>query len=1559
MHFFSNFATKISFIKTTKHIIAILLWVIISIYTVIIVLLHIPAIQDSCGDFLEQEVGKKIGAKVAVGRISVGLLNRITVDEIAIADQEKKEMLACHRLSAKIDVVELLKGRIEITSAQVFGLRATLSRKSAESSLNCQFLIDSLSSKDSEKGNSLSLQITSLVVRNSSVRYDVLNEKRKERFLDVNHLYVNNISGHIVINSLTNESLTARIKKFSFKEEHSGFSLNHLSLTFNNTEQKTEVKDFALRTENSDISLDIAVNHKGKEITSFEAVSRHSAIGSRDLSCFLPNLPNENKSIFIDAEMGGDKRSCFCKELTIRSAAKDFLLSLQGQSDSDINKLLKAPLESDWRVKVNSLNAKGDFLSFLSKTLNAKGIKLQNLGDINYTAEAISKNRAILFKGKISSQIGDCQHSISYSNKTLTTDIITSTLKIGRVLNDNTLGDCELNIYSEVELNESLKKAENATVKIEAPLLTIKSYPYRNLSASIALGPRKAFAELSLQDLNANVLLKAEAASRGAFSFDQVERYQAGQGCLKKGRGVNVGSRDRGVDAGSRGVDAGNAFFQNIVVDCDVSHLNLEALNLSERYASTTFSGMLHAECWNIEDLLHNTSLEVSDFSICDSLGVTSSNRISATAFRDSRGEQRITLSSDFADIDVTGRFDVSTLSHSLMNLFASKLPTITGLEYHHDVHNRIRVDGIVRHSGVISKLAKIDLETRSPLSIYANIDDDMKMAEIRIENDSVLLGGSSLNDSRLHSVLVRDTLDVQFSTVRNNDDGGKTVISLNGMVTENKLSSLFSFANKGKKEFSGTLHTESSFFKSEEGENISMIKVLPSTITMGDSLWHIHPSEIVHSPKRLSVKRFVVQHDSQHIIVDGKATQNLSDSLSVSLQDVDVAYIMNLINFHSVEFAGLATGKIVAKNLMQKPEAYADLDVRNFLFEEGRMGTLTVHASWDNEEGKIDIDGRCSDDDVVTKGFYAEGNGSLGSDLLKNDSSGNGSSGNGSSGSGLAAIGLDGETKIDGYVSIKKNYIDLDIRARNTRAEFMESFCSSFLDDVQVWANGRVRLWGDLSDVNLTGNLVANGTVHVTPLNTWYTLRNDSVELVIDDIRFKECPIYDMHGNKAILTGALHHDHLSRMTFDIGIEAQHLLCFDFPEFQGSTFCGHVIGSGTCMIRGRAGEIVFDIDARPEKGTEIAYNVASPDAIQNQEFITWKKCESEQEAADWKQEHYYLSEFRSNIRLNFLIHATPESTLRLLMDEKTGDYITLNGNGTLRASYYNKGGLQIFGNYNVVDGEYKMTIQKVIKKSFEFLPGGTIVFGGEPFESAINLQAQYVLPSVPLSDLNIGNSFKNNNVKVNCLMNITGTAEHPQVDFDLNIPQASADVQKMITAAMDTEQRRMQQVVYLLSVGRFYAAEDAAKGAEQSQASLAMQSFLSGTLSQQINNVISDALLKNRNWNFGANISPGDEGMMNAEYEGLISGSMLNNRLLVNGQFGYRDNANATTSFIGDFDIRYLLFPNGNLLVRVYNQTSDRYFTKSNLNTQGIGIIFKHDFKDFLPWLFRKREKKN
>ena len=197
-------------------------------------------------------------------------------------------------------------------------------------------------------------------------------------------------------------------------------------------------------------------------------------------------------------------------------------------------------------------------------------------------------------------------------------------------------------------------------------------------------------------------------------------------------------------------------------------------------------------------------------------------------------------------------------------------------------------------------------------------------------------------------------------------------------------------------------------------------------------------------------------------------------------------------------------------------------------------------------------------------------------------------------------------------------------------------------------------------------------------------------------------------------------------------------------------------------------------------------------------------------------------------------------------------------------------------------------------------------------------------------------------------MNIGGTAGAPRVDFDLAMPTVSADEQQMVRSVINGQQEMNQQVIYLLGIGRFYpqtgnnASTDGQS--QQSQTALAMQSLLSGTLSSQINSLLS-RVVNSKQWNFGANISTGDEGWRNAEYEGILSGRLLNNRLLLNGQFGYRDNATtATTSFIGDFDVQYLLTPSGSIAAKMYNQTNDRYFTRSSLNTQGLGIILKKDF---------------
>ena len=162
------------------------------------------------------------------------------------------------------------------------------------------------------------------------------------------------------------------------------------------------------------------------------------------------------------------------------------------------------------------------------------------------------------------------------------------------------------------------------------------------------------------------------------------------------------------------------------------------------------------------------------------------------------------------------------------------------------------------------------------------------------------------------------------------------------------------------------------------------------------------------------------------------------------------------------------------------------------------------------------------------------------------------------------------------------------------------------------------------------------------------------------------------------------------------------------------------------------------------------------------------------------------------------------------------------------------------------------------------------------------------------------------------------------------------------------------RALYLLGIGRFYTYNysSTATAENQSQTTVAMKSFLSSTLSSQLNSIIQSALPSN-NWSFGANLATGTVGWSDMEIEGILSGKLLSGRLLLNGNFGYKDRTAtySNTHFVGDFDAEYLLTPSGNVSLKAYSKTNDRYFSTSSLTTQGIGIRLSRQFDTF-PDLF-------
>ena len=1463
-------------VKKVKHIINWFVWSLLALHILFLIAIHAPFVQSFLGETAASAISEKLGTKVSLGKVEIGFPNRIIFDQVDILDQSNEKLLHAGRLTAKIDFLPLAEGRISISSAQIFSANVSLYKTDSLAKPNYQFVLDSLASEDDDAPSTLNLRINSLIIRHSNVSYDQRDVPKTPNHLNPKHLKIADISTHIILKSLQEDSLNINIKRLAFNEQ-SGLKVNKLSLKLEANAKQARLADFKLQLPNSNVQINeayAAYNKKRlKETLKYSAHISTTPLAISDLSCIVPELLSFNQQLTLDTNIKGSANDITCERLNITSNDNSIGLAASGM----IRQQGKLP---QWYVHIQQFNISNALLSQCKEVVKNLPDQLTKLNNITIKGDASGIGmKAIQTHSNILTNAGNISLQIDMDTlQHINGNISTEDVQLGQLLDNPELG------------------ALTATAQIKG---TISAF---NIDSHIRTleYKRNAYKDIDISGNYHNGDIAGRLKVDNPFIQTDIE------GELKRAKRTAIR------------------------LSGQINHINPKALNLTDQWGNTRFSGIINADFVASSMNDAEGSINLRDFNMVtlDSINDTYHLRELQITSGYNEGNHFITVKGDMGEAHIQGKIDWSTLYQSFINYTASKLPTLPGLpKKTKPTGNHFIADMRLTDSDWLNHLFNIPVDIEQPLTLRCSLDDAQNQIDLQGRMPLISYDGKRYRNAKIDITTDVDTMKYNIKLTKEMDDGGLLDLNLLGQAVDNNLSASLHWNDNAPSRDSllsmhGVINTITQLYDNNEGKAEAHIRVLPSRMMVHGTPWTLEPCDILYSSNSLMVDHFSLNHDNQHLIIDGLATESPNDSLTVDMNELEVGYILDLVNFHSVSFDGLATGRITAKQLFSDFSAWAELNVDQFKFQDGRMGILMARVDWNKVDKQIDIDALAYDTD-------------------------------------------DSQTIIKGFVSPVRNDIGLNIHADGSNIEFCNSFTDAFLKDVKGQANGDVTLSGPLSDIDLTGTIVANGQTTVKALNTVYSFVNDTVTFVPNDILFNRAIIKDQYGNQGYLSGGVHHDHLSDFTFDLDVEADNLLAYDFKDFGDDIVCGTVYATGSADLHGRPGEIVINCNVTPQANSVFAYNATNPDAISKQEFITWKKSTSELQAQSIhrtkdEDESENLAD-ATNLYINFIINATPNSTLKVLMDANTGDYISLNGEGNIKATYYNKGPFHMFGTYTVDHGTYGITIQNIIKKNFVFQNGGTIIFGGDPFNANLNLRAQYTVNGVSLSDLNMGNTFSNNTVRVNCLMNILGTPGNPRVEFDFELPTVNSEENQMIRSYIAGQQEMNQQVLYLLGIGRFYTqGANNAQAQEYGQTQLAMQSFLSGTVSSQINEVLSQ-VIKSDDWNFGANISTGNEGWHNAEYEGLISGRMLNNRLHINGQFGYRDNATqATPSFIGDFDISYMLNPNGSLAVKAYNQTNDRYFTRSSLNTQGIGFIVKKDFntlKELLTWRKKKQKK--
>ena len=1432
-----------------KHLARFIIWSFIAVYAIVFIVPKIPAVQERLGKEVQELLSEELGTKVEIGSIDIRFPNRIIIDRVTILDQQKKEMLRAGRMAGTIDLLPLLQEKYSISALQLFGPRINVYHK-ADSTLNCQFFIDALKSKDSSS-TPLDLHITSVIIRNGAMNYDSIG--------------VSKLSSSIALDRLTDDSVNVSVKRTSFTDR-SGVTVNEFkgNISGNLKESRFYIANLKLKMPSSEIAVDKLYFGKAKN----KKTNVDGSVNIKQLSMvdFLPvlnaydiDVPDVLQTLRLEGVINVERTpETFFTTVNINSKNTDEIaFSASAESDSNIHNVLISRLH----VKENILAAINNITKLPDEILRLGTVDAK--GRLVVTDDLTRPSELTLNADAHASRIGAADINAVYKNRKLNISVNTSGLNLAPITG-NTLGKvvCKLNVMADVSQKDSIYQLQAVNVKGIIPEFTYKGKSYRNISLDSRYDKGKVRGLFSVKDPKASTNIDIDAV---------------------------IAHRDIILQMPTR-----------------------EHTSPIIRTGSSSFTDIL-SQIRELKADITDTHVLMKDGKLLDVDNI----HIEKTSL--SPDTAVISLATDFAQVQLSGQIDLPTLPYSIANIVAHHLPSAPGLPKVTKAHSSYHIDAHIKDLHTIKQFVDIPIEMTRPLDINGYVNDETE--EINIAFDAPLLKYKDIELTGTHMTIWNpegEGVNASAETMLNTTKGRISLSTLLNAAND-ELHMDVSWDNLRNNVFRGKLSFITQFYPALGGGHAVETTIPISHFEIGDTLWSVTSKGLKYENGWIGVDNFSISSDFQSININGIASEYPTDSLVVNVHNIDVRYMIDLVNFHPRDFEGHASGQVTVHGVLKDMLAKAHVEIPEFKFKKGDFGTLYADAEYSNLSQTIDIDAVCID----------EG---------------------------------DRITKIDGYIApLGGGSIDLDIKAHNTSLGFLNEYCSSFMSDVALQGNGEVKLHGPFSELNLTGLMVADGAFSVKPNGCRYSMPGDTVVLGINKLEFNGIPLHDKDGNTAHVFGGLFHNHLRKITYDMQVRTDRFLAYDFPELYSSSspnssslYCGVAYIDGTVDIKGGDSDVSLSGNVNAQKGSYIIYNNSSPDAIVSKDFISWHSAnKSLQQAADSiAEEASKLPEVTGDMRFSFLVNVPNDVKLHLIMDAITGDYIDFYGGGDLRISYYNKGAFTIFGNYNIDHGNYNMTIQNLLKRNFEFRKGSVINFGGAPNLANLNLQAMYHLNSVPLSDLGIGSSFKANNVPVNCLMNITGTPDKPTIEFSLDLPSLSSDAKQMVNSLISSDETLNQQVLYLLGIGRFYSQSTAGNAGNTSEASatgtnqtsLAMQSFLSGTLSQQLNQAIN-GIVKNNNWSVGANVTPGTDGFSNAEYEGLLSGRMLNNRLIFNGQFGYRDNIMKNTqNFIGDFSLQYILTPKGTISLKVYNQSNDRYFTRSSLNTQGIGIVFQKEF---------------
>ena len=1267
--------------------------------------------------------------------------------------------------------------------------------------------------------------------------------------------------------------MSGELSSLSFREK-SGYMVENLTGKAKVGRGKTIVEDLHIDDPWSDVRLALYMMSYENVKAFQDFISRvkldgdilDSSLYFKTISYFAPTLIGNSLKIDISGTMSGYIDDFTFNDIRINSVSSRF----RGVAEGRLTGLPEiGSTYLDARLKEFSFTSYGldDFLS--QWTEDKKGLGLDHFAEgtvFHMNASGSGLMNSLKINTDISSAIGAAEADITLDNIVesgrqigITGRIRTEDLDLGKILDNELLGPTTLNTAMKATLGNGNEPSEVRIDTLKIDRLNANSYDYSDITAVGSISSNGFDGRIVCHDPNLNFLFQ------GAFALSaktQNARYK---------------------------------FFTNI------GHADLNAINLDKR-------GISRVHLRASADFTKSSAgdmrgkIDIGDIELQNSSGSYQIGNINLVSYS-SDNTYVMRMDSKFLNGNYTGSAPVTTFINDLKGITLKReLPAMFEDASYTWNGNTYRLNFKFNNSMDLLNFVMPGLYIDEGTMLKADVDKNGKFTA-SVNSNRLAFNKNYLKGLNAEFGNGDDALDctlecseIKVASISMKD----SYLNLHGQ--DNHIGLKFDYDNASELTNMGEIILRSTLTREDNILDVGM-EFLPSSIFVNSKEWNIQPSQLSLKGDEIEVTTFEVTSGEERISINGKASQELPDTLNLNLGRFDLAMLNGIIG-RELGIDGAATGTVQVTSPLKEKGILIDMICDSTYFADVPMGILNIESRWNEDDQNFgillrnEIDSRST---IHTEGTFTPGNETL--DLTAN-----------------------------------LNWMSI-------------GYAQPLLDDVfsQMGGNisGIITLKGPLSDLSIASRdtYLEDGLLRVAYTNVPYYAEGP---FHLDDTGayFNNISIRDDYTGTGTVNGSINWDHFRNMRFNTSITINEMEGINITEDNGEGFYGRLFATGNVSITGPMNSILLTVDAVTAKTGQLHIPLSSAASSEMTNLLSFKEEKATERIDPYEAMMVKIDE-RENSSNDFTVklhvNAQPEVEAFIEIDKESGNVLTGYGSGLIDL----EAGTDLFninGDYILNGGSYKFVAMGLVRRDFQIEDGSSIRFNGDIMNSTLDINAIY-RTKASLSTLLSDESSVANKRNVNCGISITDRLSNPELSFSIDIPDLNPMIKSRVESALSTEDKIQKQFLSLILSNSFLPDE---QSGIVNNSSL-LYSNVTEVFANQLNNIFQKLDIP---LDLGLNYQPNESG--NDLFDVAVSTQLFNNRVVVNGNIGNKQysTSGSQNDVVGDLDIEIKLNRSGAFRLNLFSHSADQFSNYlDNSQRNGVGVTYQTEFNSFRKFI--------